>query len=110
MSQNVDGLHARTGFLPDQLSELHGNTFLEQCSSRKGCGRRFLRKFDVCRVQGPHVLPHGSLDDRDSVSGISHFTGRLCDDCGEMLRDSIVHFKEPLRDLEQAKIRFFQLL
>lgn len=44
VSQNVDGLHLRSGVLEDNLSELHGNIFKEKCEQ---CGKEYLRDFDV---------------------------------------------------------------
>ena len=44
VSQNVDGLHRRSGMNPKQLAELHGNTNLESCSV---CGVQYLRDFET---------------------------------------------------------------
>lgn len=44
VSQNVDGLHRRSGLGPAQLAELHGNTNLETCGK---CKRQYLRDFET---------------------------------------------------------------
>lgn len=42
VSQNIDGLHRRSGLRPNHLSELHGNTNLEKCEK---CDKQYLRDF-----------------------------------------------------------------
>ncbi|TPX32996.1 hypothetical protein SmJEL517_g03966 [Synchytrium microbalum] len=86
ISQNVDGLHLRSGIKPHALAELHGNTNIERCLV---CSKHYYRPF--------RVRPLGAAD----PSG-RHLTGRKCEQCVGLLRDSIVHFGEglPDRDLE----------
>lgn len=54
VSQNTDGLHRRSGFPPEALSELHGNSNLERC---RKCGAEYLRDFS-CRQAGRAVHDH----------------------------------------------------
>ena len=64
VSQNVDGLHMRSGVLADSwLTELHGNIFIEECVE---CGTQYFRSRDV---GGMGLKPTGSRCDNVSCSG-----------------------------------------
>ncbi|CRK18861.1 hypothetical protein BN1723_002865 [Verticillium longisporum] len=79
VSQNCDGLHRRSGILPDRISELHGNSNLEYC---RDCGKEYLRDF---RAVSTYEKPI-----RD------HRTGRKCASCNGVLLDTIINFGENL--------------
>ena len=48
VSQNVDGLHLRSGIPRDRLAELHGNCFAERCPS---CKEEYIRDFEIETVR-----------------------------------------------------------
>lgn len=79
ISQNVDGLHRKSGIPRHRIAELHGNTNLEVCEK---CGTDYVRDFSTRN--------RNKFDD--------HVTGRRCDNrkCGGVLRDTIVNFGEKL--------------
>jgi NAD-dependent SIR2 family protein deacetylase len=79
ISQNVDGLHLKSGIPADKIAELHGNTNLEICSK---CSKNYFRDYKV----------------RNNVKVHDHKTGRKCFDCKGDLNDSIINFNENLRD------------
>ena len=85
VSQNIDGLHRKSGIPYEQLAELHGNRNLEKCAK---CGKHYLRDFRT----------RTALDVHD------HKTGRKCDDpkCAGELYDTIINFEEdlPERDMK----------
>lgn len=87
ISQNTDGLHRRSGFPTNKLSELHGNSNLERCAS---CSKEYLRDFRVRTANGVH----------------EHQTGRKCGVCGGVLQDTIINFGEslPQMPLLQAEV------
>ena len=77
VSQNVDGLHRKSGIKADTLSELHGNQNLEICVK---CNREHMRDY------------------KTSIGAKNHLTGRDCDTpfCGGKLKDTIINFGEDL--------------
>src|SRR4051812_49767850 len=76
VSQNVDGLHLRSGIPKEKLAELHGNLNVDRC---EGCHEEFYR----C---SKNVSWGGAAGKR--------YREEMCPACGGRIRDSIVHFGE----------------
>jgi len=74
-------LHRKSGILPQNITELHGNTNIEKCIR---CGKEYLRDY------------YASATYRVSVH--DHRTGRICvvKGCGGELHDTIINFNENL--------------
>lgn len=108
ISQNGDGLHGLSGIPPENLSELHGNVFLEICEK---CGHRYLRPYYVLDDVASQYYEEMEELGESSVAkpkhakqcelcGLNHRTGRRCEQagCGGFLKDSIINFGDNLEE------------
>ncbi|BHF59933.1 NAD-dependent protein deacetylase sirtuin-6 [Sparganum proliferum] len=82
VTQNIDGLHLRSGFPMDRMSILHGDMFLESCDS---CNSTYVRTSSPVPTMG------------------RHFTGFKCTrmkahgrPCRGKLRDTILDWEDEL--------------
>jgi mono-ADP-ribosyltransferase sirtuin 6 len=75
----MDALHRRSGLPSHLINEQHGDKHKERCER---CGMEFFRQYDTLETV---------------MSSRSHLTGRNCTFCGGRLRDTIVHFSEPVK-------------
>ncbi|KAJ3295661.1 NAD-dependent protein deacetylase sirtuin-6 [Rhizoclosmatium sp. JEL0117] len=81
VSQNVDGLHVRSGLPRDCISEVHGTAFTEWCSK---CEKEWRTEDEV------HTI------------GLKK-TGNKCRDCSAELRDMLCDWDSPLPDHEMDR-------
>jgi len=84
ISQNVDGLHAKSGIPFEKLAELHGNLYFMRCLS---CGKKL-----TFEEAGWNKRLHG-MGFRTSKQRARH---PRCPDCEGRLINSIVNFGDPL--------------
>jgi len=98
ISQNVDGLHAKSGFPFEKLAELHGNLYFMRCLS---CGKKL-----TFEEAGWNKRLHG-MGFRTSKQRDRH---PRCPDCQGRLINSIVNFGDPLpaAELNEAMRRSAQ--
>ncbi|XP_022669677.1 NAD-dependent protein deacetylase Sirt6-like isoform X2 [Varroa destructor] len=83
-SQNVDGLHTKSGFPLSRLTDVHGNMFVDRCQK---CGKQFIRR-RCTRTVGQKLTGEPCLAER---------LGRNAKSCrGGRLRDSILDWEDEL--------------
>mmetsp|Transcript_30043 Transcript_30043/g.39530 ORF Transcript_30043/g.39530 Transcript_30043/m.39530 type:complete len:457 (+) Transcript_30043:76-1446(+) len=81
ITQNIDGLHARSGLPEGVLSELHGNIFVEKCEK---CNRKETRSFDI--------------------GGVGfNYTGRFCSSCGGPMIDNLLDWEDELPEEDYSR-------
>ncbi|XP_071167921.1 NAD-dependent protein deacetylase Sirt7-like [Mytilus edulis] len=88
VSQNVDGLHFRSGFPRNRLSELHGDMFVEQCDK---CNTQYINATVVPTMA---LRPTGNPCTQRKSRGL----------CRGKLRDTILDWEDALpdEDLDRA--------
>ncbi|XP_046746676.1 NAD-dependent protein deacetylase Sirt6 [Diprion similis] len=87
VSQNIDGLHLRSGVQRQNLAELHGNMFIEQCDK---CGRQFIRNLATKSV-GKKCL--GTVCRSEQIGGRP---------CRGRMHDTILDWEHNLPDNDLA--------
>ncbi|XP_050101593.1 NAD-dependent protein deacetylase Sirt6 [Anopheles aquasalis] len=89
VSQNIDGLHLRSGLARDYLSELHGNMFVETCIK---CRRQYVRNTPAPTVG------------KKLTGNVCHGTGKNRSCRGGNLIDNILDWEHdlPENDLQLA--------
>lgn len=80
ISQNVDGLHLRSGIPREKLAELHGNSFREVCPS---CGMEYVRDFEVETI-GLKKTPRRCVEEK----------------CKARLRDTVLDWEDEMPSKE----------
>ncbi|CAF0977039.1 unnamed protein product [Didymodactylos carnosus] len=83
ISQNIDGLHHRSGFPLEKLAELHGNVYCEEC--------------ELChsRIVHEQSIDSYCLKRTGNVCNTTKSNGKLLK-CRGKLRDTILDWEDPL--------------
>lgn len=103
-TQNCDGLHRLSGIPADQLSELHGNVFIEYC---RQCNTEYERNKcvgdDEASLYYEEIQEHGYSSIKKPKASqcpqcrLTHETKRKCTTCKKPLYDTIINFGDDLR-------------
>jgi NAD-dependent deacetylase len=80
VTQNIDNLHQKSGFAPDDVIELHGNTTYARCL---GCGKRY---------------ELGWIKERFEASGVPD-----CTDCDALLKTATISFGQAMPEDAMAR-------
>ena len=90
ITQNVDGLHLRSGVPRENLSILHGDCFIEKCEI---CEKEYIRDFDIGGVSFKKTGRY--------CIGVSNSDPSLV--CGGALRDTILDWEDELPEKDFSK-------
>ncbi|XP_033745249.1 NAD-dependent protein deacetylase SRT1-like [Pecten maximus] len=93
ISQNTDGLHRLSGIPEDKLSELHGNSFIEECEV---CGTKRELRHGYRKGPTDASVPMTLCE----MCKCNHRTGRRCTEqnCGGYMRSTVVNFGDKLEE------------
>ncbi len=81
ITQNVDGLHQRSGIADDRIVELHGNTTYARCLA---CGARHELEPIYAAFAADETLP-------------------LCDSCGGLVKTATISFGQQMPEAEMQR-------
>ena len=81
ITQNIDNLHQSSGFAPDRVVELHGNTTYARCI---GCGKRY----EIAWVK--------SRFDKDEAAP-------SCEACGDAVKSATISFGQAMPEDEMRR-------
>lgn len=88
ISQNVDGLHLKSGIDLDKIAELHGNSFLWKCIS---CDRRY-KADEVGWDRRKFGNGYRTENEKEGQP--------LCPKCNCRIISSVINFEDPMPELE----------
>ena len=85
ITQNIDGLHQKSGIPEERVIELHGTAWWVNCLE---CGRRYPREEIQKRVESGEGVPK-------------------CDSCGGIMKPATISFGQPMpeRETREAEMR-----